>query len=276
MRKFSSPQADTAPNSVGEWRPNRFSCSSAIKAVLLPAAACGMLLGPLLPAQTPKAQTSAAQPPTTTTATPKTPVHHQRKRPSAAYPALATQPLEPISVALTPPAPEQPKWPAFDPAAHASVVWDSHGLHIDAANSSLQQILNEVALQTGLKVEGLTSDQRVFGAFGPGQPRDVLSQLLQGSGYNVIMIGDQGQGTPREVLLSTRQAANTQPAVRNNPVSSDDDAEPDDPPVQPEPQVVRPPLPPGAPPRSPQQFEMQQRQQQMQMQQQQQQANPQN
>ena len=49
----------------------------------------------------------------------------------------------------------------------------------------------------------MNSDERVFGAYGlRSQARDVLAQLLQGSGYNVIMIGDQGQGTPRQLLLS--------------------------------------------------------------------------
>jgi hypothetical protein len=157
-----------------------------------------------------------------------------------------------------------PKWPVNDPAGQASVVWDSHGLKIDAANSSLQGILNEVSLETGVKVEGLTTDQRVFGEYGPGQARDVLSQLLQGSGYNVIMIGDQGQGTPRQVLLSTRQATIAQAAPRYTPPSSsDDDVEPqEEQPAAQEPPATRPPFPPGTPPRSPQQFEQQQRQQQ--------------
>ena len=98
-----------------------------------------------------------------------------------------------------------PHWPLNDRPAEAFVVWDSHGLRINATNSSLQQILKDVSTATGTKVEGLTTDQRVFGNYGPGQARDVLSQLLQGSGYNVLMIGDQGQGVPRQILLSARQ-----------------------------------------------------------------------
>jgi hypothetical protein len=272
MRKISSPQAQSAPSPAVQWRRAGSSCPSALKALLLPSAACGVLaLSALLPAQTQSAQ---QQPPPAQTSNP--PIHH-RKRPAATHPAVAPAPAGPTPAAVTPPVPEQPKWPVFDPAGQASVVWDSQGLRIEATNSSLQQILNEVALETGVKVDGLTADQRIFGAYGPGQARDVLSQLLQGSGYNVIMIGDQGHGTPRELLLSARQAATGQPAVRNNPAPSTDEdvVEPEDPPAQPENQPVRPPFPPGVPPRSPQQFEMQQRQQQMQMQQQQQQqANP--
>jgi hypothetical protein len=174
------------------------------------------------------------------------------------------------------PKPEKPKWPAFDQPAQASVVWDSHGLSIDATNSSLQQILKDVSTATGVKIDGITSDQRVFGVYGPGQARDVLSQLLQGSGYNVIMVGDQGQGTPRQILLSTRQsttpASTARPNQANNNNEEDEADEPPSPPEQPEP-PVRPAFPPGVPPRTPQQImqEMHDRQQQIQQNQQNQQ-----
>ena len=129
-------------------------------------------------------------------------------------------------------------------------------------------------MATGAKVEGLSADQRIFGAFGPGPARDVLSQVLQGSGYNVVMVGDQGMGAPRQILLSVRQAGSNHPAARNNnPSNEEEDAveEPQPPPV-PEPISNRPGFPPGGPPRSPQQImqEMQERQQQIQQQQQQQ------
>ena len=44
--------------------------------------------------------------------------------------------------------------------------WDSRGLEIEAYNSSLNQILRQVAADTGAKLEGLTQDQRVFGSYG--------------------------------------------------------------------------------------------------------------
>jgi hypothetical protein len=145
------------------------------------------------------------------------------------------------------------------------VTWDSQGLRIKAANSSLEQILNDVSTATGAKVAGFESDQRIFGNYGPGQARDVLSQLLQGSGYNVLMIGDQGQGTPREIVLSLRHSGSSSPAA-NPAQASDDDAEVDEP--QPQPQPIRAPFGfNGA--RNPQQAE-EQRQQQMQQRQQQQ------
>jgi hypothetical protein len=161
------------------------------------------------------------------------------------------------------------------------VTWDSRGLRIEATNSSLQQILSEVATETGAKVEGMGADQRVYGAYGPGQARDVLMQLLQGSGYNVLMAGDLGAGAPRQIVLSMRRSGTNAPGAANRPAqeAADEDVPDeveDQPPPQPQPTPGRPGIGPGGPVRTPQQVmeEMQQRQQQQQ--QQPPQPNPQN
>ena len=217
----------------------------------------------------------AAQAPASSpkTATGQTAVHH-RKRPSAAHPVVAPAPAPVVTEPEKPPAPD---WPANDKASHASVVWDSQGLRIEARNSSLQQILNDVSAETGAKVDGLGTDERVFGIYGPGQARDVLADLLQGSGYNVMLVGDQGQGTPRQILLSSRHPGQSHPGTTGNQANSgDDDADADEPPPQEPPnQPDRPPNSPGVAPRSPQQImqEMQQRQQEMQQRMQNQQQN---
>jgi len=224
------------------------------KWLLLPAAGLALFAAPLwLSGQIPADRTPAPGSNTKPT--------HFHKRPGAAS-QVATPGLE-VPTPVVAPEPEKPKWPAFDPANQANVVWDSQGLKVDATNSSLKQILKDVSAATGVKIDGVTSDQRVFGTYGPGQAKDVLSQLLQGSGYNVIMIGDQGQGTPRQILLSTRQstASNTTPKA-NQANNEEEDA--DEPAPQEPEQPVRPNFPPGLPPRNPQQImqEMQQRQQQ--------------
>ena len=128
-----------------------------------------------------------------------------RKKPTAAEPALRLPRNQ-----LAPPAPKPPNWPANDPPGPASVVWDSHGLAVAATNSSLAQILKEVSVDTGVKIEGFSRDERIFGTYGPGPARDVLSQLLDGTNYDVLMIGDQGQGTPRQVVLTLRPAQRPQ------------------------------------------------------------------
>ena len=218
------------------------------------------------PAQTP-AQTTTGNPQTAAgapQATPaKKPVSHKPKPGQPVVPDLTTVDLTP------PPQPELPKWPVNDTPGRAAVVWDATGLRIDASNSSLQQILKEVSTDIGVKVEGLSADERIFGIYGPGQPREVLAQLLNGSSYNVLMIGDQGQGAPRELVLTARQSANAQPAPARNVTNNEED-EVEEPPVVVEPpanqpeQQPRPNRPNGGPPRTPQQImqEMQQRQQQ--------------
>jgi hypothetical protein len=214
---------------------------------------------------------------------------HRHARPSPAHPAVTATTAAQAAQEAADPAPTaaapMPQWPINEQPAQPIVTWDSHGLSIDAANSSLQQILKAVAVATGAKVEGMTGDQRVFGEYGPGQARDVLSQLLLGAGFNVIMVGDLGQGAPRQILLSVRRTGtdaadnNANQANNNNDDDSADNDADDQQPVQP---VMRPGFPGGFP-RTPQQMleerqrMMQERQQQIQQQlQNNQQNNPQN
>lgn len=95
-----------------------------------------------------------------------------------------------------------------DPAAPARVSLASGKLSVQANNSSLSDILRQVARAGGMKIDGLqtggSADQRIFGSYGPGAPRDVLSDLLHGSRYNVLMMGNTPSGTPRELALSLR------------------------------------------------------------------------
>ena len=182
-----------------------------------------------------------------------------------------TPPAQAAPMPVTPPAPILPHWPANDKPAEAAVTWDSKGLHIEAANSSLRQILKDISTATGTKVEGLGADERIFGVYGPGQARDVLSQLLQGCGYNVMMVGDLGQGAPRQIVLSSRHSGDTPKPASNSVESNNDDEDTDaDEQPQPQPQPLvpvpnRPAILPVGSPHAPQQImqEMQQRPQQL-------------
>jgi hypothetical protein len=162
-----------------------------------------------------------------------------------------------------PAAPELPPWPINKEPNPASVTWDSHGLQIKAANSSLQQILHEVTTDTGIRVEGLGADQRIFGTYGPGKPREVLSQLLHGTGYNVIMVGGEDSGAPLRILLSGRPAGPTptqpgQASPRND--DSGNDGTYYEPPVPP--RLIQNGFNPGGPIRAPQQMPERMRQEQ--------------
>jgi hypothetical protein len=198
---------------------------------------------------------------------------------TAPAPAPAPDPAPALVV------PEPPKWPLNDPPAPASIRWDSLGLHVAATNSSLRQILDDVSTATGAKVEGLQGDERVFGEYGPGPARDVLSQILHGSSYNVLMLGDEGQGTPRQIILSERTRAGGAPGQAgqafNRQNSQDDDVEQPVEAEEPNQQMpIRPPIvqpinqPPPGVPMTPQQRMLELQRQQMQMQQQQQQNQP--
>jgi hypothetical protein len=218
-----------------------------------------LLSGALLDAQTNPAQSNP------TPASAATPVHnhaHPHKKPAAATPA--PQLLAPPAPVVPPP----PNWPANDLPGAASVVFDSRGLLVVASNSSLAQILKEVSLETGVKVEGMDADQRIFGTYGPGPARDVISQLLDGSGYDVLMIGDRGEGTPRRILLTSRSGSAAKSMANNTPAPPSNE-ETDEDQTPPEPQVEQePPLPnqngtvPPVPVRTPQQImqEVQERQ----------------
>lgn len=164
------------------------------------------------------------------------------KRANRSRGAKAEAPAEPaIPVALPPPPP--PDWPVNDKAVPASVDWNGRVLSVSATNSSLQQILSDVATATGVKVEGIPSDQRVYGSFGPAPARDVLSQLLDGSGYNVLMIGDRGEGTPRTLVLTVKNtSAAPNPGIAQARPNAEEEAPEEPEPIeQPDPALHRSP-----------------------------------
>ncbi len=152
---------------------------------------------------------------------------------------------------IAPAALPAPNWPINAQPKPAAISWNKQDLRIDAANSSLQQILTDIASATGASVEGLTKDERIFGEFGPAPARDVLAKLLQGTGYNIMLIGDQGKGVPRQIVLSARNANKTpQGITRSMPEENDEDIAPEpqyDPPPQqpPQPQAMPQPMRPG-------------------------------
>ncbi|MGH9599767.1 MAG: hypothetical protein ACRD27_07860, partial [Terracidiphilus sp.] len=136
-------------------------------------------------------------------------------------------------------APEASQWPVNGPPAQPSVTWDGHALRIDAMNASLRQILKEVTAETGAKVKGFGADQRIFGVYGPGKPHEVLAQLLDGTGYNVIIVGSHGADAPLQIVLSA-PASGPAPSTSNyTPDRGDEDMETQESPAYPAPPVMR-------------------------------------
>ena len=190
---------------------------------------------------------------------------------AAAQPAQL-QPPTPDAIAVQP----APISPANQPPNPARVSSDTRGLKIEASNSSLNRILQQVAADTGAKLEGLAQDQRVFGTYGPGPRSDVLLKLLDGSGYNVLIIDGRDTAAPLEIVLSARSPAGPQTAAndqnRRNAERLEHEPQPNYSPEPPRPQSVENPFGNGEPPRDPLQYmqEILERQQKIDQQQQQQ------
>ncbi len=163
------------------------------------------------------------------------------------------------------------------PAREAQVVFTGDRLSIQADNASLSAILHKIAADSGMKITGLGSDERVFGTFGPGAPRDVLADLLNGAAYNLVLVGDSSMGAPRELILTpeARSGAPASPSAPAQQAASDDSAGNDQdtadgpaPPDVPPPAATSPANAPPAGVRTPQQlFEQLQRMRQAQQQQ---------
>ena len=98
--------------------------------------------------------------------------------------------------------PVYPIPPAHQPAVPANVQYINHQLTIKAKNASLKQILAEVTRLTGMTVEGLNSDVRVYGQYGPETANQTLSTLLDGLPYNYVIIGGDATHPPRKLVLS--------------------------------------------------------------------------
>ena len=262
MGRLIEPQSQGAPERCPQCKASWRSLASLAQCALVVALTAGLCAQQELAAQATAGKPTA----TSKAAAAGHKAVHKRARLSAAH--LKAQAVVAAPIVEAPKPPELPKWPVDDKANPAAVVWDSQGLRIDAENSSLQQILKDVETATGATVEGEVNDERVFGAFGPGLARDVLSQLLQGSGYNVVMIGDLGKGAPRQIVLSSRNSGDAQGANKTASANGDDDSADNDNEEQQQQQPIMSParsgFTPGGPPRTPQQImqEMQQRQQQ--------------
>lgn len=159
----------------------------------------------------------------------------QKPSPAVYQPATATAPA-----ATAPSLLDQPATPA-------QIHLDAGTLAIKAENSTLSSILHDISAKTGMTIDGLSKDQRIFGSYGPASPRDVLAELLDGVGYNVLMVGDLGSGAPRQLSLSPRASdapggnRTTQMARQNNTGNDDqDDSVPEQPDNSPQPPIPAP------------------------------------
>ncbi len=211
----------------------------------------GLLISALpSPAQTPAAMPQAnatpaqglvAKPASSAPATAASSKPHVRHKKNAALAAAVPQaPPVPQTLEQSPPTPPR-------------ITYQGGQLSIEAHNSTLAQVLHAVQSQTGASIEIPTSagNERVVAQLGPGQPKDVLNSLLNGSKFDYIILGVTGNpGAVQKVILTSRQ--NSGPNVnvaQNQPQNQEVDEEPaSEEPVneaQENPTPEQPPLPPS-------------------------------
>jgi hypothetical protein len=131
-------------------------------------------------------------------------------------------------------APIQP----IKPAAKVEVDFLGGKLTIRASKATLAEVLYEVQRKTGADIPIPSAAQReqVSGIFGPAPAREALASLLNGSGFNFILVAsDHDPSQLRSVVLTPRGDAVPQPPTysQTTPVAQ---ATPEPPPqAQPDP-----------------------------------------
>ena len=98
--------------------------------------------------------------------------------------------------------------------AKAAVVTLQGGLlTVQADNSDLRQILDNIGALGSMSIDGQISDTRVYGSYGPAVPSAVISNLLEGAGYNVILAGINRLGVPRKLVLTPKTGGASPPSA---------------------------------------------------------------
>ena len=141
------------------------------------------------------------------------------KAQAQAAPTQALKPqVGPSPVQPAPPAPAPT--PEQGPSSPPQVSFQAGQLTIEARNSTMSDVLNAVKQKTGAAVEmPAASGERVVGRFGPGAPRDVLAQLLNGSHYDYVLLGSPADpGALKKIVLMAR-AAGPEPVPAQQPAT---------------------------------------------------------
>jgi hypothetical protein len=147
------------------------------------------------------ANSATANPPSGATASPPS------STPSQARSRHKKKDATPPVAAVPQPPPPPPTLEQTAPTA-PRITYQGGQLSIDAHNSTLSQVLRAVQVQTGASIEMPSSagSERVVAQLGPGQPKDVLNTLLNGSKFDYIILGVTGNpGAVQKIILTPRQ-----------------------------------------------------------------------
>jgi hypothetical protein len=136
--------------------------------------------------------------------------HRMKPRKTSAKPTAA-QPQAAPQVQQTPPPPVTPE---HGPSSPPDVSFQRGQLTIVARNSTMSDVLNAVRQKTGANVDmPAGSSERVVGQFGPGAPRDVMAQLLNGSHYDYVLLGSPADPGALNKIMLMAKASGPEPAA---------------------------------------------------------------
>lgn len=124
--------------------------------------------------------------------------------------AAASQSPKKAKKAQLPPLPSGPTGPMQQipldsiAAVPPQVSYQNSQLTIVAPNSTLADILRAVKKLTGAEIDIPAAPERVVTHLGPGPARDIVAELLNGSRFNYVLLGAQGDDSAlsRVVLVA--------------------------------------------------------------------------
>ncbi|HYN16100.1 MAG TPA: hypothetical protein VES66_09985 [Terriglobales bacterium] len=96
------------------------------------------------------------------------------------------------------------------PPVPPQVTYRNGLLTIVATNSTLDDILHAVSVRTGATVDAPAqlTGERVAARIGPGNPREVLSDLLRGPRFDYILLGSDGDPNGvRSIILTPNRSS---------------------------------------------------------------------
>lgn len=134
--------------------------------------------------------------------------------------------VQPGQGGIGPPAP-LPLTPEQMAPNPPKIVYQNGLLSVESVNSRLIDILNGIRSKAGIQFEGIQALQdRVAGKFGPAPADEVLTNLLQGTHFDYVIIGSpENPSLVQRVLLTpnTNSASSAPAASPNQEASSDED-----------------------------------------------------
>jgi len=148
--------------------------------------------------------------------------------------------------AVTPVAPVAARQPV--PINGVIVEFTDGQLTVRANNATLSEVLFQIQKKTGaeIAIPSGTEQDRVAAEFGPATPSEVLSQLLNGSGLNFVVVGSESNPKILRSVLLTRMDPDMPSAVQpySPPVAQNMQMEaPDQSFVAPPPEMGQPGMP---------------------------------